>query len=267
MVARRVFNYFWSNGAPTPAGAVAVVLPAVGVGAGSLLLERRQLGVTVVAWLAVALGCVVIQGKFWVYHWGPTFPPFVVLASAGLHRLIAARERHATGLAVVSIALFFGTVAVTPAVDVVRWLALVTGIRTEAQHQARHVRRYYNAADEVEAAKHIQDRTAPVDQVVVWGNDATINFLSGRSTPTRFVFSMPLTRDVDDALRAEYRQEYLAAIGSNPPRYFVIGQPHDGSRDKAAVLRSFPDLLAFIEARYRLERTIGFLEIYRRADE
>src|SRR5690606_31020498 len=83
LVARRIYNYFFSTGSPTPTRAVAVLLPAIGYGLYALLRESRQHALTFAAWLGIALFCVAIQGKFWVYHWAPTFPPFVALAAIG----------------------------------------------------------------------------------------------------------------------------------------------------------------------------------------
>ena len=268
LIARRIFNYFWSNGVPTPAGAVAVVLPAIGLGASVLWQERRALGLALTTWLAIALGCVAIQGKFWFYQWVPAFPPFIVLGAVGLHRL-ATRDRVGSGgplLAGISAGLFLLQVLAVPTVDVARWLAYITGVQSPTDYYSSYFRRNYVVANELEAAAYLRERTADSEAVLVWGNDATLTFLSGRPNATRFVFAMPLTRDVPGPFRPAYRQEYIASIRSRPPRYVVIGQPHDGSSDKDRDLRDFPELSSFIRLHYTLDRQIGFLDLYRRLD-
>jgi len=267
--ARRIYNYFWSNGVPTPAGAVAVVLPAIGFGGYILLRQQRRLGLVLLTWLGVALFCVAIQGKFWVYHWTPTFPPFAALAGIGLWNLSrSASSGIASGLplAVFSALLFFGQVAASPTVDVGRWLQFMTGMKTRTQYYSQYVRRFYVASDTMEASAYLKERTSPSDTIAVWGNEATINYLSERQNPTRFVFAMPLTAVGSAILRANYRKEYMAAFNTHPPRYFVVGQPHDGSPDKAAVLREFPELDSFVRDHYSLERQFGFLDLYRLAE-
>ncbi len=245
LVARRLFNYFWSNGVPTPAGAVAVILPAIGFGAYVLWQARRPLALVLLAWLGVALLGVAVQGKFWFYHWVPTFPPFIVLGAVGLHRLTAADQGQAsapsgTVFATVSLALFFVQVTAVPAVDAARWLLYVGGASTRTAYYSRFVRRNYVASNEMEAARYVREHTADSDTVLVWGNDATITFLSDRASPTRFVFSMPLTRAVAGPLRAAYRKEYIDSLTIRRPRYVVIGQPHDGSSDKQKDLQTSP---------------------------
>jgi hypothetical protein len=265
LVARRIFNYFWINGVATPAGAVAVLVPVIGFGASVLWHARRQLALVLLAWMGVALFCIAIQGKFWFYHWVPAFPPFLVLAAVGLHRLTDGHRGVAGGslIALVSAALFLVQIVAVPAVDVARWLLYVGGINTPKWYYSQYFRRNYVAADEIEAAGYIRDRTDDSETVLVWGNDATISFLSGRRGPNRFVFAMPLTREVRGAFRAAYRNEYMKTLAAGTPAYIVVGQPHDGSNDKQRDIREFAELQRFIGTHYTLERTVGFLDLYR----
>jgi Glycosyltransferase family 87 len=270
LIARRIFNYFWSNGVPTPAGAVAVILPAIGFGAYVLWRERRPLALVVLTWLAVALSCVALQGKFWFYHWVPTFPPFIVLGAVGLHKLATDHARvpapAGSVLATMSLALFMVQVVAVPAVDVARWLLYASGVNTKTEYYSRFFRRNYVAANEIEAARYIREHSEDSDTVLVWGNDATIGFLSDRESPTRFVFSMPLTGEVSTPWLKAYRKEYIASLTLRRPRYVVIGQPHDGSSDKQKDLQDFFELRDFINENYRLDKRIGFLDLYCRVD-
>lgn len=269
LIARRIFNYFWINGVPTPAGAVAVLLPTIGFGAAVLWQERRQLALVLLAWLGAALFFVAIQGKFWFYQWVPSFPPFLVLAAVGLHRLRRGDRVPAPAgplIAAISAALFLAQVMVVPAVDVARWAIYVTGFESRTAYYAHYFRRNYVAAHEMEAAQYLRDHTGDSDAVLVWGNDATIPFLSGRDSASRFVFAMPLTREVSSPLPAAYRREYVASVQARAPRYIVIGQPHDGSNDKQRDLDGFAEFKAFVGEHYRLEHQIGFLDLYRRTD-
>jgi hypothetical protein len=267
LIARRLLNYFWINGVPTPAGAVAVLLPAVAVGGAALWREHRPAGLVVLTWLAVALIAVALQGKFWFYQWTPTFPPFLALGAVGLHRLLHMGGKLGAIVATASAALFVIQIAVVPAIDVARWVIHVSGAESQSEYYAHYRRRNYVATDEVAAARYLRDHTGEGETVAVFGNDATVLYLSGRPSASRFVFAMPLTRDVRGPFRQTYRREYLEVMRRRPPRYVVIGQPHDGSNDKQRDLQAFPELLAVLNEQYRLDERFGFLDLYRRIDQ
>jgi hypothetical protein len=113
------------------------------------------------------------------------------------------------------------------------------------------------------AVDYIRKGTVPEDGVAVFGNDAEINFLSGRANPTRFLYSLPLTEGGGTTVKTAYRREYMLGLRRNLPTYFVVGVQW-GSLSKAAALEDFPELKDLLEREYFLETRIGALELYRR---
>lgn len=85
---------------------------------------------------------------------------------------------------------------------------------------------------------------------------------SGRPNPSRFVFGMPTTRSGPGPYRQQYRREYVETLSASPPKYLVVGLPHQRA-DKAKELSRFPELEAFLQSNYQLETQIGFLDVYR----
>lgn len=265
-MVQKIFDYLWTGADELPKGKFAVILPAIVFGAYKLWNESRQLGMTFATWLGIALFCVALQGRYWTYHWIPTFPPFVVLGTFGLWKLANSRlDRSASPhvFALIAAALFLIQVMGSPALDVKEWLLFMSGSKTYSEYYRGFKEWEYVAGDNMEAARYIRDRSSDSDGVTVFGNDATVRFLSGRPDPTRFVFAMPLTRD--GSFRGTYRGEYLSDLSKKPPLYFVVGLPY-ASTDKAAVLNDFFELLEFLQNHYRLERQIGFLDLYRRVE-
>ena len=260
-IAREFLDYFWT-GAQNPLGKVTIILPAIAVGAYSLWNHAKQVGVTISTWLLVALFCVAIQGKFFIYHWVPAFPPFVILAAFGLWTLSRTSGTGAPAgrlFALFTATAFLGQVAVTPAMDVAWELQFLSGLRNRVEYYEHYARDPYVVSDVMEVARHIQANTEDSDSVAVFGNEATINFLAGRPSPTRFVFGMPLTRP--GSFRSAYRREYLVGLMTKRPAYVVIGIPH-GKFDWENRLRGFPELLQLLHDDYVLERQVGIFDLY-----
>jgi hypothetical protein len=63
------------------------------------------------------------------------------------------------------------------------------------------------------AVQYIRARTAPDDQVLLWGSQVVVNYLSNRAAPTRYVHAKPLFREgysspaVADELLADLERE------------------------------------------------------------
>ena len=254
---------------------VAIVLPAILVGACWLWRKRPAVGLSLVTWAAVAVFCVVLQGKFYVSHWIPAFAPFAVLAGFGLWTLMTFRSsdafpalsklpsRAARAFAVTAAVMTLAQLAITPAFDVARWLKLMSGGTAGEEYYRSYERTKYVAGDNMQAAGYIRSRTGDQDEVAIWGNEAIITFLSGRQSPTRFVYSMPLTYGGPSAIRSAYRREYIYQLRRRRPIYIIVGMPWEYPHDKEKSLVEFPELVQLIGSRYRLETQIGFLDLYR----
>ena len=250
---------------------VAIVWPAILVGAYWLCRKRPAVGLSLLTWVAVALFCVVLQGKFYVSHWIPAFAPFAVLAGFGLWALMNDAlsafnkfpSRAARVFAVTAAVITLAQLAITPAFAVTRWLKLMSGVTASEEYYRSYERTKYVAGDNMQAAGYIRSRTGDQDEVAIWGNEAIITFLSGRQSPTRFVYSMPLTYGGPSAIRSAYRREYINQLRRGRPIYIVVGMPWEYPHDKEKSLIEFPQLVQLLRSRYRLETQIGFLDLYR----
>ena len=64
-----------------------------------------------------------------------------------------------------------------------------------------------------------ESRTEPGDSVLIWGTEAGINFMSGRPSPTRYVYQLPLyTRGYTES---DHVAEFLGDLQRNPPELIV----------------------------------------------
>jgi len=221
----------------------------------------RPLFVALVAWLGVAVALVFLQWKFYIYHWYIIYPPYVMAAALGIWALSAAAPKlsHERIVALGTGLLCLAYVAASPAHNVVRWTMYVAGIDSADTFYGRYQFYAYHVRDEVAAAAYIAAHTTPDQGLFVWGNDATVSYLSGRPNPTRFTFDLPLS--LDSPYRPQYRAEAMRALSENPPAYVVVGLPWSGN--KAKTLPEFPEFVALLNERYVLDRSFGILDVYR----
>ena len=215
-------------------------------------------------WFFVALFVVVLQGKFLEYQWAPIYPPLVAISALGFWNLASSRgERtalpaigYAPAAAILSICML--RLAYEPLGDLRKWVKFMTGQTTAENYYKEfgHEDDPFSAGDDM-AAQYIVSHTAKTDPAVVFGNNATITFLSARPNPTRFVFAMPLTRTT--GMREGYRKEYLEKLNATPPTYIVVDMAYAGPI--AGAVEDFPEFAQFLSENYELEKQFG-LDVY-----
>lgn len=69
------------------------------------------------------------------------------------------------------------------------------------------------------ALSFIKDQTSPVDTVLVWGAETSINFLSQRRSPSRFSYQYPLWAEGYTSTDIAY--SFLSDLGANPPALII----------------------------------------------
>jgi 4-amino-4-deoxy-L-arabinose transferase-like glycosyltransferase len=249
-----------------PAQAVAALL---GIFGGAVLWRRTQpIARLTIAWFLASLAIVILQRKFFGYHWSLVFPPAILLAAAGIDELIAPRDgaRNSNRRAILgyagSAAIFAG-LAAGPMRDVAHFGRYVAGLENRDTYYAgfRHEDNDFCAADEMAAAEYVKAHTSDADRIAIFGYDAPVLYLSGRRNATRLSFPLPLvgwrsTR----ASRIEYQREFMDAL-RDPPAYLVVGLLFP---DRAQAFAEFPELGAYLEQGYVKERSFGVVDLYRR---
>lgn len=242
-------------------GPTVLVLPFAALGLWMRRGEPRILA-PLLAWLFAALFCVAIQGRLFVYQWFPLFAPLMVCAAFGAQALAVSDKGGAAGRAIVALCALFvaAQAALNPAREIAWWARMGAG--SNAQYLTRFQFQTYVASDEVLAAQYIRDHTRPEEGMFVWGIDATVAFLSDRPNPSRFTFNMPLSSA--GTFREAYRQEVLTNLAAAPPTYIVVGSPWQTYRTKEDTLGEFPEFAAVLRNGYALERSFGYVDLYRR---
>ncbi|MFL5575217.1 MAG: ArnT family glycosyltransferase [Gemmatimonadaceae bacterium] len=278
---------------------LALALPLALVGAAKLWGSDRRAAAVVLAWGVLSVVNLVVQGRFWPYHWIPLYPALAVLTALGVGAAYAASVRAAAPvlpsagassdaagppspedgailrhlLAASLVAIAVGA-SVRPLLDVYHWGKLLAGAESAAAYEAREyvISEGYPRDSVVAIGRYVRARTAPGDAVLFWGLDPGVNFLIERRPPGRFALELPLVRGEGSALRAAYRREFMALMtGHAAPAYVVTlaasACPQPDTAVGAACPGLYPDFAALLARDYPVERVIGGFEVRRRRGE
>jgi len=249
---------------------IALLLPFAALGAWNLR-GKPVVFWAVMGWIAANLVAIIMQAKFYYYHWLPLYPPLLLLGAIGATTLWRERAAaHAPAFVTITATLaFFAQICALPFHDVAK-AAFYLGLKRspELYYNSYSHRpggdpeeQNYNVADEMAAARYIAANTRPDEGLFVWGNNATAAYLADRPNPTRFPMEMPLS--VDGPYRPQYRAEAMAGLTARPPVYIIVGINWWTSKSRAEVLEDFPEFSAFLNNKYRYERSFGAIDLYR----
>ncbi|HVY48347.1 MAG TPA: hypothetical protein VHB21_20810, partial [Minicystis sp.] len=240
--------------------------------------REREVGPALVigAIIAVHLVGVAMQGKFFPYHYGATWPLTAMLAGLGYERTyrLAARggapglALYAVGLAVVC--LFRTATKDVPGsyrercADRIRLFLLERGRDQEAIDRLASVADVNAVANRAVAA-WLDANTRPGDAVFVWGFEPVIYDLADRAPATRFLYDVP--QRVAWA-KAEAREALMQDLASSAPRAVVVEHRDvfpmvtGDAIDSADTLRDFAALRDLLAARYEPAGAIEDFDLY-----
>ncbi len=245
--------------------------------------ERRQ-----VPFVLVLLGCIfvhvsgiVLQGKFFPYHWGATFPLTAMLAGLGIVRAWQGLKHwgpFGRGALVAILAIAFILRYPVPSFGdtfVERSqlrLHLATRNGTTAQWDELASVADVHAGENRAVAEYIKQRTAgrEAEPIFVWGFECVIYDLAERPLASRYIYNVPQ--------RAEWSHEPMQAalmkeLAAKPPLVIVVehrdvfAQVTGNNDDSARALYKFTALANLLESNYDYEKTIGDFDLFFRNDE
>ncbi|HEY3398913.1 MAG TPA: glycosyltransferase family 39 protein [Armatimonadota bacterium] len=221
------------------------------------------------AWLLGGVVLLVVQNKYWEYHWWLLLPPLALLGAAGLASSGPAQRWRGSGAAVLGAIVVAGLAAPAVVYQVQAWAPTVTGRVSRAAFEHRFTNRQaFSYSNNREVARYLQAHTGPEEYVLVWGFEPQIYYLADRRCPTRFGFDYPLyaAAERDPALGAKWQGEFLRDLNAHPPTYLVVADNDQNDLlplTSRALWESRPELVAFREG-YRAEVALGIFTLWRR---
>jgi hypothetical protein len=239
---------------------VAVALPFGIFGWWSLRSSSVRAATLTLSWLVVGIGGVVLQGRFFTYHWLIVYPPIALLVACGVWK-VARMEFLASSrssFSIVATAVMVFHVSTHPMLETFEFFRYAAGLTTREAYYTH----FGIPGDDLRAAQYLHDHTGESASVVVLGWNASVLYLSNRRSPTRFGYSMPLFMGEGNELRESYRSEFMRTLEASPPEIVVVGQLSEMILGTNYSVTDFPAFAAVLHQKYRRTQRFGHIDIY-----
>jgi len=224
-------------------------------------------------WLAGAYAEVLIQGRFFGYHYWPIVAPLALAIGWVAAEGTPIRNRMAGPALRIGLA---GCVLVALLQLDWRDVGERWRVRSGTLPRAAFLESLappgsgfdVNPAETERVAAWLATHTRPEETVLVWGFEPGVNFLARRRSPTRFLYDWFLTSGhINPERQARYWTAFWQEVEAAPPSCVVVihndSNPVERS-DSAAQLAANPRLASWLAANYASEVRIGDLEVHRR---
>jgi 4-amino-4-deoxy-L-arabinose transferase-like glycosyltransferase len=238
--------------------------------------EGSALGIVLLASvIGVHVAGVAMQGKFFPYHYGATWPPTALLAALGLHRAwdrYGRRSPRRAGLflAFVVIAAFGRSATKDVPGSFLRRSFKRIALFTASPRDQEAIDRMASVADvnaiaNRAAADFVRAKAPEGRAIFVWGFEPVIYDLADRPFSSRYIYNV--AQRVAWA-KAPAREVLMRDLAARPPAAIVVEHRDvfpmvtGDAIDSADTLHDFPALRGLIRDHYLLAGSIEDLDIY-----
>ncbi len=242
--------------------------------------RERELVFLVLGIIAIQITGIVMQGKFFPYHYAATLLLVALLAGIGIYKLFRRCLVAGPGSLLALSAFVLVAIDMRDAVNDLpqdfreRLQMRLSFLLRRGEHQSRadldrdlsYVADYNLDADR-QVALDIRSRTSSSDPIFIWGFEPSTYFLADRPLASRWTYDVPQRTPWQ---RDFSRRELLKDLSINRPKVIVVerrdvfpsvtGSPLD-SKDE---LPNFPELKSLLDTQYHKVREIEDFEIYER---
>ncbi len=255
---------------PHMAGGLWVTLAALAAGAVFSAWRGREMR-GVLAALLVAVALTVWQRYFWQHHWLPAY----LFASIGFGAFAGRAARVGRVPRLIIAAALVAMCVPRPGDLLEEWSSYldVASGRLDRRGYAERFRTEFGDppatyADLFDLAADLRGRTEPQDYLWTFLLAPYVAFEAQRREATRFFYPdgvyTPAPR------QAEWQREYVRSVIERKPRFAIICRdlrlPYQPPLDLLEHIKTDRELWRFFTARYRLDRRIAGLEVYRFTD-
>jgi hypothetical protein len=242
---------------------------------------KERFGVAILgAILFLFLFGVVLQGKFFPYHYGAAWPITALLAALGLFRVWERLAPRPYGAPLFFFLFALAAVAKTATTTFDKLWPEPHGFWARTEERAltfTHWPLDQDAVDRLahfvevdaktnhEVAAFLRERVPQDRPIFVWGFEAVLYEWSARRPAARYLMDQPQRAEFG---RQEAREQLMRDLEARPPGAIVVEHGDvlplltGDNLDSAAALRVFPALSELVETRYRLPKRIKNFDVY-----
>lgn len=208
-------------------------------------LEAKTAYLLLVACLAlpIEIGLTLFSGRAFPHYYMAWLPALAILASAFIYflklYLAPSNQRIAARFSLSRLLVLALLLGFLPAAIASQWPSVASAARSlsargfTAPDLSQH--RY------AEVLAYLADHVEPDQPLLVLGNQVTLNWLSGRPSPTRFVYQTPLF--TDGYTTPAMIDEVIAELQENPPVVIDTGPPGGFLPSLGTRVGKLPDLV------------------------
>lgn len=240
-----------------------------------LIIRRTLTGdiLILVSWFLCTIFNLIVQWKFFYYHFLVIIPPLAVCAVVAVNLLSRNLFRKNNRVLAYTIVIIFSTLYFILAfkpyyqnyqnlysylnnVSTLEDLYIKNGITSDSA---------FMIGNTFQAVDYVKANTKESDYIYVWGFDPLVYYLSDRKCASRFIYNYPIYWKENNV---SYRQEFINELKLNNPRlilvssrdplYYLSGYHEDSKQ----ILDRFPDIKSYLESKYTYTAQIESFTIY-----
>lgn len=254
--------------------------------------NRRSLWAIPVVWLAAGAAMMLVQLKFYDYHWLPMLPPLALIGAGAMEGLIEAilprnltprpplhdvergsqakrdgGEVRVRIRVIMSLSVAFALLVAMIAVIGSRTLPYLTGQQDRVTYYGHFRAGEFVADESLEVADYLRGRVVPGDSLFIWGFRPEVYYLSQLNPAVRFIFQFPL---VADWYPQAWRDQTVEILWAALPPYVLVLQVDympwvtGSEEDSNTLLQGYAELNNWLEYNYERDAQIGDFFIWRR---
>ncbi len=232
-------------------------------------------------WLLGAFIAMLLQHKFFPYHWLPMLAPLALLAARGAilalnwagwaQALPHLMPSWRSALLIAVLLLVIASRIIKEDTQIYpQFVTYLSGATSSAEYLGNFDgdgnSPSESASTQQQVADYLRTHTTPTDRIFVWSFTPQIYFLSQRQSNSRFIYIFPL---ISPWTPPQWQNEFLAAQNTTPAAYFVISHednlPLNNGRvgDALTLLKYLPAMQQIIARDYVLATNIEDFSVYR----
>lgn len=227
------------------------------------LFRKRMMSIDtmlILMWTITCFASLIIQWKFFLYHFLIIIPPLLIGTGVFLSILVENFYRKSPkliGAGLMVISVLFLLISARPYYS--SYPDIVSYLRGNAQLKYLHIKNgrtsdsVFTIKKTFEAVDFVNGNSNPADKIFIWGIEPLIYYLSGHDCASRFTYNTPLYwKGGND----KYRNEFISEIEANNPALILVAKrdPMPNitgySESSEQILAGFPEFKSLVDKKY-----------------